>query len=138
MKCVSSNTEYKGFDMKKGNAKTKWILLLGVPLLALGLYTQYPKLGIISGYAAKNLASNLYLAGRTQDVQPVAAVCERPAAMLQERGFDRLAGDRAAFPDHNDECAELAVSLKKSCAAAATASFKSPLTCRPCRKKSDC
>ena len=53
--------------MKKGNAKTKWILLLGVPLLALGLYTQYPKLGIISGYAAKNLASNLYLAGRTQE-----------------------------------------------------------------------
>lgn len=53
--------------MKKGISKTKWILLLGVPLLALGIYTQYPKLNIISGYAAKNLASNVYLAGRTQE-----------------------------------------------------------------------
>jgi CubicO group peptidase (beta-lactamase class C family) len=53
--------------MKKGKGKTKWILLLGAALLALGVYTQYPKLTIISGYAAKNLASNLYLAGRTQE-----------------------------------------------------------------------
>jgi CubicO group peptidase (beta-lactamase class C family) len=53
--------------MKKGISKTKWILLLGVPLLALGFYTQYPKLTIISGYAAKNLASSVYLAGRTQE-----------------------------------------------------------------------
>lgn len=52
--------------MKKGRGKRKWIFLLGIPLLALGLYTQYPKLNIISGYAAKNLASNVYLAGRTE------------------------------------------------------------------------
>lgn len=53
--------------MKKGIGKLKWTLLLVVPLLALGIYTQYPKLNIISGYAAKNLASNVYLAGRTQE-----------------------------------------------------------------------
>jgi len=53
--------------MKKGMGKTKWVLLIVAPLLALGFYTQYPKLTIISGYAAKNLASNVYLAGRTQE-----------------------------------------------------------------------
>jgi CubicO group peptidase (beta-lactamase class C family) len=53
--------------MKKGIGKIKWILLLGIPLLALGFYTQYPKLNIISGYAAKNLASNVYLAGRSPE-----------------------------------------------------------------------
>jgi CubicO group peptidase (beta-lactamase class C family) len=53
------------FTMKKGFGKAKWIALILIPLLALGLYTQYPKLTIISGYAAKNLASSVFLAGRT-------------------------------------------------------------------------
>ncbi|SNR46968.1 CubicO group peptidase, beta-lactamase class C family [Maribacter sedimenticola] len=43
------------------------IILVGVVVLA---YFNYPKLNLISGYAAKNMASSVYVAGRnTEDVQ---------------------------------------------------------------------
>ena len=53
--------------MKKSIRKRGAILLGVLAILALGFYTQYPKLNIISGYAAKNLASSVYLAGRTPE-----------------------------------------------------------------------
>lgn len=43
----------------------KKILLVLVLLVAIVVYTQYPKLNIISGYASKNMASTVFLTGRT-------------------------------------------------------------------------
>ena len=40
---------------------------LAAAVLVIVFLTQYPKLNIISGYAAKNLASSVYLAGRNPD-----------------------------------------------------------------------
>lgn len=53
--------------MKKRYRKVKWGLILLIPVLGSVFYTQYPKLTIISGYAAKNIASNVYLAKRNPD-----------------------------------------------------------------------
>lgn len=52
--------------MKKGNRKLRWALIF-ILLLGIGFYTQYPKLTIISGYTAKNLASSVYIADRTAE-----------------------------------------------------------------------
>ncbi len=51
--------------MKKRNRKLRWALIV-ILLLSIGFYTQYPKLGIISGYTAKNMASAVFVAGRTE------------------------------------------------------------------------
>ena len=74
--------------MKKGRRNLKWIPLLLVPLLALGFFTQYPKLNIISGYAAKNLASSVYLAGRTPE-SVIRDDHEVPLISLASEGIDR-------------------------------------------------
>lgn len=42
-------------------------LVIFVLILSAVFYTQYPKLNIISGYTAKNLASWVYISGRTQN-----------------------------------------------------------------------
>ena len=41
-------------------------LLIFILILSAVFYTQYPKLNIISGYTAKNLASWVYISGRTE------------------------------------------------------------------------
>lgn len=46
--------------------KLKWVLLF-VLLLGIGVYTQYPKLTIISGYTAKNMTSSVFVAGRSAE-----------------------------------------------------------------------
>ena len=46
--------------------KLKWPLGI-ILLLGIIWFTQYPKLTIISGYTAKNLASAVYIAGRTSE-----------------------------------------------------------------------
>ena len=51
--------------MKKSTQKWRWILPGLLVVLAIVFITQYPKLTIISGYAAKNLSSSVYLAGRS-------------------------------------------------------------------------
>lgn len=51
--------------MNSKTRKWKWIVPLLLAVLATLFFTQYPKLNIISGYAAKNLASSVYLAGRS-------------------------------------------------------------------------
>ncbi|SHI87934.1 serine hydrolase domain-containing protein [Pseudozobellia thermophila] len=45
----------------------KRIVLALLVLLAIVIYTQYPKLNIISGYAAKNMASTVFLTGRNAE-----------------------------------------------------------------------
>lgn len=46
------------------NSKLKYALLLGFPSLAYLFYRNYPKLNILSGFAAKNVCSCTFLAGR--------------------------------------------------------------------------
>jgi len=46
----------------------KIIALLIVFALAYAVYTNYPKLNIISGYAAKNMNSSVFLANRTTEI----------------------------------------------------------------------
>lgn len=46
---------------------TKRIVLAFLLLLAIVIYTQYPKLNIISGYASKNMASTVFLTGRSAE-----------------------------------------------------------------------
>ena len=43
----------------------KVVGLVVLILLIVTVVTQYPKLNIISGYAAKNMASTVYIANRT-------------------------------------------------------------------------
>lgn len=43
----------------------KRVLLLLVPIIGVVIYLNYPKLNIISGYAAKNVASGIYVAHRS-------------------------------------------------------------------------
>ena len=45
----------------------KRIGLILIPVIGITLYLQYPKLTIISGYSAKNMASTVYLAGRSPE-----------------------------------------------------------------------
>ncbi|AYN68073.1 class C beta-lactamase-related serine hydrolase [Euzebyella marina] len=45
----------------------KRVLLAVLIILAIVIYTQYPKLNIISGYAAKNMASTVFLAHRSAE-----------------------------------------------------------------------
>ncbi|WP_273566793.1 serine hydrolase domain-containing protein [Maribacter halichondriae] len=42
----------------------KRILLIGLPLVAVAIFYNYPKLNIISGYASKNMASTVFIADR--------------------------------------------------------------------------
>lgn len=44
----------------------KYLKLLGVLLLIYAGYTQYPKFVLISGFSAKNMASGIFIANRTQ------------------------------------------------------------------------
>ena len=46
----------------------KILALVIVLVLAYIVYTNYPKLNIISGYAAKNMSSSVFLAGRSQEI----------------------------------------------------------------------
>ncbi len=46
----------------------KIIALVIVLVLIYVVYTNYPKLNIISGYSAKNMSSSVFLAGRTSEV----------------------------------------------------------------------
>jgi CubicO group peptidase (beta-lactamase class C family) len=54
------------FEMKKRTRNLSWALAV-LLLAAAGFYTQYPKLSIISGYTAKNMASAVYVAGRSEE-----------------------------------------------------------------------
>jgi len=45
--------------------KLKWLLVLLVLLVVLFGYINYPKLNLISGYASKNMASNVFVANRS-------------------------------------------------------------------------
>lgn len=45
----------------------KRIGLFLIPVVGIALYLQYPKLTIISGYSAKNMASTVYLAARSPE-----------------------------------------------------------------------
>ncbi len=74
--------------MKKSMRKRGGVLLLVLAMLALAFYTQYPKLNIISGYAAKNLASSVYLAGRTPQ-SVIADDHEVPLISLASEEVDR-------------------------------------------------
>jgi CubicO group peptidase (beta-lactamase class C family) len=51
--------------MKNGKRLLRWILIL-ILLLSAVFYTQYPKLSIISGYTSKNLASAVFIGGRSE------------------------------------------------------------------------
>ena len=50
--------------MKK---KTKILWLVLVAILVTVVVSQYPKLNLISGFAAKNMASTVFLSNRTQE-----------------------------------------------------------------------
>lgn len=45
----------------------KRIVLLIIPILGILIYTNYPKLNLISGFAAKNMASSVFIAERSAD-----------------------------------------------------------------------
>ncbi|MGB5404594.1 MAG: serine hydrolase [Robiginitalea sp.] len=51
--------------MKNRKQNLRWLLIF-ILVLSVVCYTQYPKLSIISGYTAKNLASCVYVAGRSE------------------------------------------------------------------------
>ncbi|NER13155.1 serine hydrolase [Leptobacterium flavescens] len=48
--------------------KLKWILLILLAALGVGVILNYPKLNIISGYSAKNMSSSVFVAERSFDV----------------------------------------------------------------------
>jgi len=43
----------------------RYVLLLGLLALIYGIYTNYPRLNILAGYSAKNMASSVFLADRS-------------------------------------------------------------------------
>ena len=45
----------------------KRIGLLLIPILGIIIYTNYPKLNLISGFASKNMASSVFIAERSAD-----------------------------------------------------------------------
>jgi CubicO group peptidase (beta-lactamase class C family) len=50
--------------MKKTTKRVGLLILAAGTVLAIAFFTQYPKLTVISGYAAKDMASQVFLAGR--------------------------------------------------------------------------
>jgi len=57
---------YFVFNLKNNRRlkRFKRILFIGLPLIAVAIFFNYPKLNIISGYASKNMASTVFIADR--------------------------------------------------------------------------
>jgi len=69
----------------------KRIGLFLLPVVGIALYFQYPKLTIISGYAAKNMASTVFLSGRSPE-SVVAQDHDVPLISLSETEYEPQTG----------------------------------------------